>query len=49
MPVPPASRALNLQTKSFLAVMEEASVETAFTNLERRKTNLIVCMQVINS
>jgi len=47
--IPSDSRALKRWTKSFLAVMKEASVETAFTNLERQKTNLIVCMQAVNS
>ena|ERR1700753_356557 len=47
--VPSYSRLLKRWSKSFLAVMKEPSVETAFTNLERQKTNLIVCMQIINS
>jgi hypothetical protein len=46
---PSDSQALKRCAKSFLAVMKEASVEAAFTSLDRHKTNLIVCMQVINS
>lgn len=46
---PSDTQALKRWTKSFLAVMKEASVEAAFTNLDHHKTNLIVCMQVINS